>query len=241
MRRLIRKFIKALRLLPSGVYRKGLLHGVGAAIEHAAPLRQLGMQTCVDVGANVGQFTLLIRHEHPDAQVIAFEPLRGPATTFADVFSSDQAVTLHRTALGETRATVNMHVSRRVDSSSLLPISDLQTRQFAGTEESGREAVTVAPMTDFVTAEMLVQPTLLKIDVQGVELEVLKSAEPLLVYFKWIYVEASFVQLYEGQALAEDVIAHLQQRGFALKGIYNPSNSVEGQAIQADFLFENSR
>lgn len=241
MRKLVRKSVKALRLLPSSTYRKGLLHGVGAAIEHVAPVRRLGIQTCVDVGANVGQFTLLMRHEHPGAQVIAFEPLAGPAATFTKIFSDDRAVTFHQTALGEARATVDMHVSRHVDSSSLLPISELQTRQFPGTEEAGRETVTVAPMTDFVTSEMLAQPSLLKIDVQGFELEVLKSAEPLLASFKWIYVEASFIPLYEGQALADDVIAHLHQRNFTLKGFYNPSNNAEGQAIQADFLFENAR
>jgi len=179
MKNTFRKLKKAIRLAPISAYRRAMSHGVAAAIEHAALISRLDLETCVDVGANVGQFTLLIRQEHPNARVLAFEPLGGPAAIYQKLFSSDTQVEFHQIALGTERKNVGMHVSRRADSSSLLPISDLQTQQFPGTEEVGRESVVVAPMTDFVSSEQLAGPSLLKIDVQGFELEVLKSAESL--------------------------------------------------------------
>ncbi len=240
MPQLLRKIKKTATLLPTGAYRRALRHGVAAAIEHRAVIRDLALASSVDVGANVGQFSLLVRNEHPKAKIIAFEPLAGPAVVYKKLFADDPQVEFHQVALGPKAETLDMHVSQSIDSSSLLPISDLQEERFPGTKEAGRESVTVAPMSDFISKEQLRRPALLKIDVQGFELEVLKSAESLLPHFRWVYVEASFLPLYEGQALADEVIAYLQARDFKLTGLYSPSYDKKGQAVQADFLFENS-
>ena len=72
---------------------------------------------------------------------------------------------------------------------------------------------------------------------QGFEWEALRECESLLSKFEWVYCECSFVELYLGQKLAADVIDWLANRGFRLKGMYNPSYDRYGQAIQADFLF----
>jgi len=80
-------------------------------------------------------------------------------------------------------------------------------------------------------------PALLKLDVQGFELEALKGCEDLLHCFAWVYAECSFVELYEGQALADGVIAWLRERGCVLSGVYNMTYDKQGRAVQADFLF----
>ncbi len=237
MNRIIRRIIKGTKLITNSQYRRGLSCGVGAAIEHSNLIRTLPLKTLLDVGANVGQFSLLVRHEHPEASIMAFEPLATPAATYRKLFANDQKTVLYQSALGPERKHLNMHVSNRHDSSSLLEISSLQTTQFPGTEEIGREDVAVAPMTDFIKQEDLIAPVLLKIDVQGFELEVLKSAGDLLPSFQWIYVEASFKPLYEGQALAHEILFYLQDRGFILKGFFNPSYDSKGLSVQADFLF----
>ena len=58
-------------------------------------------------------------------------------------------------------------------------------------------------------------PCLMKIDVQGYELEVLQGAEKLLPSVEFLLVECSFTELYLGQALAGEVVAYLHQRGIA--------------------------
>ena len=78
----------------------------------------------------------------------------------------------------------------------------------------------------------------MKLDVQGFELQALKGCEAYFPYINWIYVECSFVELYEGQALAHEVIDELRLKGFVLMGVYNMSYDSNGQAIQADFLFK---
>ncbi len=97
--------------------------------------------------------------------------------------------------------------------------------------------VEVGPLSDFVSAGDLKAPALLKIDVQGFELEVLRGTGDLLSAFEHVYVEASFEALYEGQALADDVIAHMLAAGFTETGRHNLSIGPDGAPIQADFLF----
>jgi hypothetical protein len=43
------------------------------------------------------------------------------------------------------------------------------------------------------------------------------------------------MELYEGQALADEVIAYLHEHDFRLQGIYNMAYDPKGRAIQGDF------
>jgi hypothetical protein len=52
-----------------------------------------------------------------------------------------------------------------------------------------------------------------------------------------VYAECSFVELYASQALADEVIAWLRERGLSLRGVHNMDYDRGGRAIQADFLF----
>ena len=58
--------------------------------------------------------------------------------------------------------------------------------------------------------------------------------------FSYVYVECSFVELYVGEAMVDDIIAWLQERGWYLSGIYHMVYDRNGRSIQADFLFENT-
>jgi FkbM family methyltransferase len=230
---------KLLRILARPAHWRGLRHGVAASVEHEGVLARLNPRIIVDVGANRGQFALAARRAVPQARIISFEPLPGPAAVFRRLFARERQVQLFEAALSPARARLPMHVSRRDDSSSLLPIGPAQTALFAGTEEAGICFVETGPLEDFVAAPGIVAPALLKLDVQGYELEALKACGALLRRFAHIYAEASFVTLYEGQALAPEIIAFLAGHGFGLAGFYNTVCTAAGEPVQADFLFRN--
>jgi len=130
-----------------------------------------------------------------------------------------------------------LHETMNDDSSSLLK-GHLQNQIFPGTQEVGAFSVSVKPLSALLTEADIVSPALLKIDVQGYELEVLKGCGSLLKTFEYIFVECSFLELYQKQALAHEVITFLAKQGFNLKGIYNMSYDKFGVAVQGDFLFE---
>ena len=207
---------------------------VGAEHRHVLA-RELGV--VIDIGANRGQFALAVRHWAPSAEVISFEPLPGPAAIFRGVFAGDDRVALHQATIGPRPEQRTMHVSARDDSSSLLPISSVQTTMFPGTGEVATTEVRVGPLAEFVKAGALRSPAMLKLDVQGFEQEALIGCESMLPYFDLVYCECSYVEFYSGQKLAPDIIAWLDEKGFAIDGIHNTAYDSNGQAVQADFLF----
>ncbi|MCY3793946.1 MAG: FkbM family methyltransferase, partial [Gammaproteobacteria bacterium] len=120
LRRGARRAAKLWRLLPHPVFRRGLRFGVGAAIEHRTALAALRLRTVVDVGANVGQFSLLARALNPGARIVAFEPLPTAAATYGRVFADDGHATLVQVAVAPQRGTAAMHLSAAPASPSPL-------------------------------------------------------------------------------------------------------------------------
>jgi FkbM family methyltransferase len=242
---LMNKISKLLNILKKRSFSAALLkHRVAVGVEHMQVLEHLGslgIKTILDVGANRGQFALAARAACPGAAIFSFEPLQEPAEVFQRVFAGDRAVRLHQVAIGEAASDAVIHVSQSDDSSSLLPISELQTALFPNTGEKETRQVQIRRLPDVVRAAEITQPALLKIDVQGYEKEVLAGVGSLIQAFAWIYVECSFMELYSGQTLAHDVIAMLAKRGFRLDGVYNLSYDRNGLAIQGDFLFVNTK
>jgi FkbM family methyltransferase len=232
---------KLLRILWVPQYRRAFLRTrVAASIEHDRVLAGLGLQTVVDIGANRGQFALCIRRLYPAAQIYAFEPLDKPARIWLETFAGDARATLFNKAVAAESGAATMHVSRWDVSSSLLPIAPLQRDNFPLSQEISQQIVSKVLLADCVDPAAIKAPALLKLDVQGSELSALQGCADLLDRFQFVYVEASFVELYIGQALATEIVAFLLQRDFKLLCVANLSSGTSQRPIQADFLFSRA-
>jgi FkbM family methyltransferase len=235
---LVQFFRKIVRVLWVRQYRAAFLRTrVAAATEHDRILAGLGLDTIIDIGANRGQFALCVRRLYPQAQIYSFEPLQKPADAYRRTFARDAHARLFQTAIAAESRSANMHVSRWDVSSSLLPIGPGQHANFPFSEESRQETVSLAPLSACIDGQALCGVSLLKLDVQGYELSALEGCAELLEKFHYVYVESSFVELYVGQALASEVIAHLLERGFRLICVANLEMGRARRPIQADFLF----
>ncbi len=224
---------KIASILAAPAYWRALAHGVAPTTEHGPALVGREFGTVIDVGANKGQFAVFARRRWPNARLLCFEPLPGPRARLTRLM--DGAAEVLDCALGETEGEAIMHVAERQDSSSLLPIGRRQKAIFR-TEEAATQPVPVRRLDAVLAGRALDAPVLLKIDVQGFERQVLAGAEGVLDRIDAIYVEASYVELYEGQALADDVLAFLAGHGFALDGRHNAAIGPDGKCVQADFL-----
>jgi len=231
------KLFKLIQLIIHGYFPILLRTKVAAGIEHTKVLAPLNCKHVVDIGGNRGQFALVARKCFPQAKIDSFEPLSEPAACFQSVFYADPNTKLHRLAIGSKEEDVEIHISSRDDSSSLLPITETQSTLFPGTGECSTRIIHVAPLKSVLSENEIQEPALLKIDVQGFELEVLYGCEELIEKFRYLYVECSFVELYEGQALADEVISFLHERHYILNGVYNLCYDIQGKAVQADFFF----
>jgi FkbM family methyltransferase len=209
---------------------------VAPSIEHKAILGNLEVDLLLDVGANRGQFSLMARMLFPRLPIHAYEPVSEEAAVYRVIHGSQQGVELHKVALGDQGGSAEMHISGSADSSSLLSIGELQTRCFPGTEEIGTRRVRVVTLDSLPDHWQKAKRALLKVDVQGFELNVLRGATAALRHCAFVYVECSEVALYAGQALRADVEDLLRTRGFIQRRRINPMH-VGGRLVQADYLF----
>ncbi len=233
---LLAKTRKLFAVMRTSEYRRGLRYGVAASIEHERiPLRR-DFQTVLDAGANRGQFALFARQMLPGATLLCFEPLAAPRRRLERVTVGSGA-TIFDVALGARAETASFHVSAADDSSSLLSIGARQREAFPGTEEREQISVRVRRLDEVIDANALARPVLLKVDVQGGELALLQGAEGVLGVVDAMLIEASFVQLYEGQPLIGEVWKLIAAAGFTCRGIWSITYGPGGVSLQADFLF----
>jgi hypothetical protein len=81
-------------------------------------------------------------------------------------------------------------------------------------------------------------PDLLKLDVQGYELEVLKGAEKALRQMSAILIEVNFIDIHKGAPLIDELVLFLRDKGFVAYDICALTRRPLDQALwQADFIF----
>jgi len=232
------KIKKILQLISNPFFLKHVFREVYACTEHVKLLKSIGgINTFIDIGSNRGQFALVARYTNISSTIYSFEPQSEPASKYKMIFKADKNAILFQSAIGLKEEEKKMYISKRDDSSSILEIGANQTTIFPGTQTSSAKLIKVAPLHRFLSKRDLVNDVFVKIDVQGYELEVLKGITKYIKSFDYLYVECSFIELYEGQSLAYEVIQYLNSFSFILKGIYNTHYDRNGIAIQGDMLF----
>jgi len=122
-------------------------------------------------------------------------------------------------------------------SSSLRPIGPTQSALFPRTKASRTQSVRVRRLGSVIARAEQQPPGLLQVDVQGYELACLGGCEDLLDGVDWVYVECSFIKLYTGRAVADQVITFLHEAGFRLVSVHHVSRDDVGAVVQGDSLF----
>jgi len=146
--------------------------------------------------------------------------------------------------VGRKSGKQEFHLYKNLGSSSqLLPNPEFQNS--FGSDLIIERTVIVDGITldEFLKdAEQIVD--ILKLDTQGTELDVLKSAEKILNQALIIESEVEFIEMYQGQPLYHDVAAFLYQRGFTLLYLNRVFGNRErykglsrGQILFGDALF----
>lgn len=202
-------------------------------------LRDNPPKVIYDIGANVGTWTLLAKAIFPDAQVHAFEPLAKHVIELKNKLGSVAGVHLHPVALGSTKATQVMQVASFSDASSLLEIGPRMDEHFK-VNKAGEEIVAIERLDDYAVVQEMPPPDLLKLDVQGYELEALRGAERCLQQARGVITEVSFVEFYPGQCRFEDVVRFLAEHGFRVHA-FAVSTAVGRPVSQTDVLFLRSK
>jgi len=201
-------------------------------------LARSGIKTILDVGAHTGEFAQRIRAVLPKADLVCFEPLREPFLALSQRFGGQANFRAVQCALGEKTGQCEIHRNEYDASSSLLPMTELHKRSFTFAVEEKAEIVEVRRLSDAVRELNLRDPLLLKLDVQGFEDKVIRGGEDVIGRAKIIIIEVSFLPLFEGGPLFDEVYKMLKARGFSYSGNFDQLLSPEdGRPLQADAIF----
>ncbi len=171
---------------------------------------RMNIKGIVHIGAHYGEEI----QEYVDngiQKITVFEPLSRNFDVLTKRMQNVNAdIQGHQVALGSKKGTATMFLSsNEAQSSSILkPKQHLELHpdvSFDGTEE-----VEVSLLDDYDIGES----NFINIDVQGYELEVFKGGTKTLEKVDYIYCEVNRGEVYEGNAMVEDLDEFLSTYGF---------------------------
>lgn len=235
------------KVLPLSVRRKiRALRGLGAKLHEDWSLLERARPTSdvhvvIDAGAHIGWFALCWKEWQPRAQVHAFEPYRPSFRRLRENLASVKDAHAIQAGLGSScgEAELNVLEDSLVSNSFLQPQQEAWSSIRYVTGAFATERVPVTTLDTYATQQALSAVHLLKIDVQGLELEVLRGGERLLERTDFIYVESAIRPLYHGAARFSEVFEFLTARGFHLIGM-QAWHRGNGVLIETDMLYRRN-
>lgn len=193
------------------------------------------LETVVDVGANDGEWAAAVLEICEPRRVVCIEPLPELARGLRERFAGAAAVQVLECAAGPAGGDAVLHVTRNPLLNSVLRPAPAMTSLFPGHFEVERSvAVQVRPLDEIAAG--LDRVSLLKVDAQGYEREVLLGATQTLRRTDFVLVEVDFQAQYEGGADFAAMDALMRSRGFAIANYSRPRGG-RPQALYADVLY----
>ena len=191
--------------------------------------RGLSIAVALDGGAHVGDWAEELKEVYPHAQVLMVEPreeVQGELESLAKRLPGLRAA---KTLLGATEGTLDLH--EHAGQSSVLDNS--------GGQPFGKiVAHPVTTIDRLFETTGLPLPDLIKLDLQGFELEALKGAPAAIAHAEAVLLEVSFLAFQQGQPIVGDVVAFMDRAGFQVYDIFALAHRpLDGALAQGDFLF----
>ncbi|MFP4633698.1 MAG: FkbM family methyltransferase [Candidatus Aenigmatarchaeota archaeon] len=174
-----------------------------------------------DVGANLGTYSLPVAQKLGERAIYAFEPFRKNMDRLKENAElNGLEINLFPLALSDTNGTAEMEV-----------FSDRpgETKNRLSRGRTGRKTVKVETRRcdDLIEERGLDKPDVVKIDVEGAELEVLRGMEESLENCRLIYCEVHKEGLEERKSSREELLKLLHDYGFDLGVIHRRGGDLE--------------
>jgi len=198
-------------------------------------------KTIIDVGANRGNFIHLAQLRFAPKKAICIEPLQEAFLKLKQRYNNNPKFSLFNCALGASSGQTEMEVNTHDEASSILPIRTEGELIFTHKDLRPIDKILIELKTvdQIVREENVTSVELLKLDVQGFELEVLKGAMETLPKTRVILSEISFYHQYEKGALFWDIHQFLKEKNFYLIDLGAYQTSKDGALLQGDAVFIN--
>ena len=185
--------------------------------------------TWIDVGAHCGETSLRWAERNPGLKIYALEPNLSAAVKLMSRAANYFVVPM---AVGETDGFASFYVNAFEAASSLLPLNKRALGSWVGGKALEVKSVINVPtirLDTFMALLEIRKVDYLKIDTQGMDLAVVKSAGSRLRDFAKIKLEVDIkeVRLYSGAPSKYEVVAFLDEAGFALVDVEKQTHDQE--------------
>lgn len=202
-------------------------------------LSKLNIDTLFDVGANIGQFSENIRRYGYKNKIISFEPLSEAFEVLKKKTKNDKLWNICNTAIGDIDDTIEINVSKNLQSSSFLPMKEAHLKAAPYSQYYKKEKVKIARIDTIINEYINKQSNLfVKIDTQGFEKKVIEGAQLSLPQIKGFIMELSLIPLYDGETLFIDMISYMESLQYEMwqiePGFYDENKQ---KLLQADVVF----
>jgi len=213
-------------------------YGTGAHRDKFQDCRRLCQTTSpviIDGGAFEGETVDQFRQKFSNPTIYAIEANPSFVQLLSEKYETTD-VEVYQFAITDSDREVQLQLTRNPTSSSLLQSTDTNIAAFGQRVEFKEEITVKGARLDsrFQTA-----PNILKLDLQGAELQALQGAESWLRDTDIVLLEVAFQELYDGQPSFFDVHSHLTSRGFELWSLYELVTGDTGQLSEGDALYVN--
>jgi len=196
------------------------------------------VKNVIDVGANVGEFTAIFAELFPEAQIYAFEPLPDCFTELQQIAERYEKVKIFNLALGNSEESCEFNKSSWAPASSLRSMGELHKQNYPHSARTEKVNVPIKQLDRVLEGINLSGNTLIKIDVQGFEDEVIKGGRDTIGKAKVLIIECSFKSLYENEPMFHGIYSLVHSLGFEYRGSIKQSvNKKDGSYLQADCIF----
>jgi FkbM family methyltransferase len=184
-----------------------------------------------DVGANAGQSARRFSIAFPQSRIYSFEPVKRTFAELQQMAASIPAVSVFNQAMGDAPGTATIYLAKESGSNSMVPGQD---------SSLGKETVEVDTIDRFCADQKIDAIDLLKIDVEGFELPVLRGAERMLNdgRIRFIYAECEFTSAINApHATFVSLYDALSRYDYSVAGIYSEAFDLSRGALLANVLF----
>jgi FkbM family methyltransferase len=196
---------------------------------HGITSRSAIQGTWIDVGAHHGEITLCHATQNPALRVFAFEPNLTAAAKLMGRASNYFVIPM---AVAETDGIAKLYGNEFDAASSLLPFNEESLKGWIGGESLKVNSIVTVPtirLDTFMSFAKIESVDYLKIDAQGADLAVVKSAGDRLRDIAKITLEVDItpIRLYAGAPSKDEVVGFLKDFGFSLVSAEVQSNAQE--------------
>jgi len=169
----------------------------------------------LEAGAHKGKDTVEMAKQWPSGTIFAFEPVPELFEKLTKNTRKFKNVHCYQLALGTSSGQQPMFISSGASdgSSSLLP-PKTHLQYYPTVFFDKKVEVQITTLDDWAASHGIGHIDFMWLDLQGMELDVLKSGLHILTTVKAIYSEVSEIENYEGQCLYEEFRDWLVMQGF---------------------------